>query len=57
MVGIGAGLTCPVSVYIVTEYFEKYRGFANGMCISGSCFGAMLLPPLLQYLLDTVGYR
>ncbi|XP_051159578.1 uncharacterized protein LOC127280563 isoform X2 [Leptopilina boulardi] len=57
MVGIGAGLTCPVSVYIVTEYFQKYRGFANGMCISGSCFGAMILPPLLQYLLNTVGYR
>ncbi|XP_043464177.1 monocarboxylate transporter 12-B-like isoform X2 [Leptopilina heterotoma] len=57
MVGIGAGLTCPVSVYIVTEYFQKYRGFANGMCISGSCFGAIILPPLLQHLLNTVGYR
>ncbi|XP_076243696.1 monocarboxylate transporter 12 isoform X1 [Calliopsis andreniformis] len=57
MVGIGAGLTFPPTVYIVTAYFEKLRGFANGLCISGSAIGTIILPPFLQYLLDNFGYR
>ncbi|XP_012539288.1 monocarboxylate transporter 4 isoform X2 [Monomorium pharaonis] len=57
MVGIGAGLTFPPTVYIVTQYFVKLRGVANGLCISGSAIGTIVLPPLLQYLLDLYGYR
>ncbi|XP_076758306.1 monocarboxylate transporter 12 [Xylocopa sonorina] len=57
MVGIGAGLTFPPTVYIVTAYFERLRGFANGLCISGSAIGTIILPPFLQYLLDCFGYR
>ncbi|XP_076652796.1 monocarboxylate transporter 12 isoform X2 [Halictus rubicundus] len=57
MVGIGAGLTFPPTVYIVTAYFQKLRGFANGLCISGSAIGTIVLPPFLQYLLDCFGYR
>ncbi|XP_066587939.1 uncharacterized protein [Prorops nasuta] len=57
MVGIGAGLTYPPTIYIVTAYFEKWRGFANGLCVSGSAIGTILLPPFLQYLLDCFGYR
>ncbi|EZA54469.1 Monocarboxylate transporter [Ooceraea biroi] len=57
MVGIGAGLSFPPTVYIVTSYFEKLRGVANGLCISGSAIGTIVLPPLLQYLLDTFGHR
>ncbi|EFN78831.1 Monocarboxylate transporter 12 [Harpegnathos saltator] len=57
MVGIGAGLSFPPTVYIVTSYFEKLRGVANGLCISGSAIGTIVLPPLLQYLLDCFGYR
>ncbi|XP_043251990.1 monocarboxylate transporter 13-like isoform X1 [Colletes gigas] len=57
MVGIGAGLTFPPTVYIVTAYFERLRGFANGLCISGSAIGTIVLPPFLQYLLDCFGYR
>lgn len=57
MVGIGAGLSFPPTVYIVTAYFQRLRGFANGLCISGSAIGTIVLPPLLQYLLDSFGYR
>ncbi|KYN30645.1 Monocarboxylate transporter 3 [Trachymyrmex septentrionalis] len=57
MVGIGAGLSFPPTVYIVTQYFEKLRGMANGVCISGSAIGTIVLPPLLQHLLDRFGYR
>lgn len=57
MVGTGAGLSFPPTVYIVTSYFVRLRGLANGICISGSAFGSIILPPLLRYLLEKFGYR
>lgn len=57
LVGIGAGLSFPPTVYIVTSYFVKYRGLANGLCISGSALGSIILPPVLRWLLETYGYR
>lgn len=56
-VGIGAGLSFPPTVYIVTSYFTKRRGLANGLCISGSALGSIFLPPLLRVLLVAYGYR
>lgn len=57
MVGIGAGLAFPPTVYIVTSYFVRLRGLANGLCISGSALGSIILPPVLRYLLENYGYR
>ncbi|ALC38016.1 CG11665 [Drosophila busckii] len=57
LVGIGAGLSFPPTVYIVTSYFVKWRGLANGLCISGSALGSIILPPVLRWLLETYGYR
>lgn len=56
-VGTGAGLSFPPTVYIVTSYFVKLRGLANGLCISGSALGSIILPPVLRFLLETYGYR
>ncbi|CAH0562102.1 unnamed protein product [Brassicogethes aeneus] len=57
MVGIGAGLSFPPTVYIVTSYFVRLRGIANGICISGSALGSIILPPLLRIILNEYGYR
>ncbi|XP_056647134.1 monocarboxylate transporter 13 [Diorhabda sublineata] len=57
LVGIGAGLSFPPTVYIVCSYFLKLRGVANGICISGSAFGSIIIPPILRILLVTYGYR
>ncbi|CAG9855421.1 unnamed protein product [Phyllotreta striolata] len=57
LVGIGAGLSFPPTVYIVCSYFVRLRGVANGICISGSAFGSILIPPVLRILLVTYGYR
>jgi len=57
MFGCGAGLAFPPGIFIVTSYFVKYRGFANGVAISGSCLGSMFLPPFLGYLIDNYGYK
>ncbi|ENN74263.1 monocarboxylate transporter 13 isoform X2 [Dendroctonus ponderosae] len=55
--GCGAGLSFPPTVYIVSGYFVKRRGIANGICISGSAFGSILLPPLLRLILVNYGYK
>lgn len=55
--GTGAGLSFPPTVYIVTSYFVRLRGLANGICISGSAFGSIILPPILRFLLENFGYR
>ncbi|XP_035739272.1 monocarboxylate transporter 1-like [Vespa mandarinia] len=57
LVGTGAGLAFPPTVYIVTSYFVRLRGLANGLCISGSALGSIFLPPLLGLLLQEYGYR
>ncbi|XP_044764873.1 monocarboxylate transporter 4 isoform X2 [Coccinella septempunctata] len=56
-VGTGAGLAFPPTVYIVTSYFNRLRGVANGICISGSALGSIILPPLLRTILEEYGYR
>lgn len=57
LVGLGAGLSFPPGIYLVTSYFVKYRGLANGVAISGSCIGSIIFPPFLRFLLQTYGYR
>ncbi|XP_044741743.1 uncharacterized protein LOC123302738 [Chrysoperla carnea] len=57
LVGTGAGLSFPPTVYIVTSYFVRLRGLANGLCISGSALGSIILPPVLRILLEYYGYR
>ncbi|XP_059490944.1 uncharacterized protein LOC132205707 [Neocloeon triangulifer] len=57
LVGTGAGLAFPPGVFIVSSYFQKRRGLANGICISGSAIGSIILPPFLRHLLTNYGYR
>jgi MFS family permease len=57
LVGTGAGLSFPPTVYIVTSYFVRLRGLANGLCISGSALGSIILPPIIQIMLDFYGCR
>ncbi|KAJ8952546.1 hypothetical protein NQ314_007515 [Rhamnusium bicolor] len=57
LVGCGAGLSFPPTVYIVCSYFVKLRGVANGICISGSAFGSIIIPPILRLILVVYGYR
>lgn len=35
----------------------KLRGLANGLCISGSALGSIILPPVLRWLLEEYGYH
>lgn len=42
---------------ILGQYFDKRRGIATGIAISGGCLGGLILPPLYRVLLDRYGLR
>jgi MFS family permease len=42
---------------IVTGWFERRLGTALSIVVAGSGVGSLLIPPLVQYLISTVGWR
>lgn len=55
--GLGGCIAyCPSTLYI-DEWFDTRKGLAYGIVWSASGFGGVVLPILLQYLLDTLGFR
>ena len=57
---VGIGVTClsiaPFNI-ILTHWFERKRGTANGLASIGMGFGTFLFVPLLQYLIDFRGWQ
>lgn len=51
------GLSFGPSLVVVAQYFDRHRGLANGIAVSGSGVGTFLIPPLYRYLIDTFGLR
>jgi len=47
----------PTSLTMVSHYFEKRRGFANCITITGSSVGSLLYAPLITKLLTSYGYK
>ncbi|MFN8007415.1 MAG: MFS transporter [Terriglobia bacterium] len=41
----------------VTTWFDRRRGSALSILMAGSAVGAMILPPLAQFLIDHLGWR
>ena len=42
---------------LVQRYFDKRRALAAGIACSGFCFGSMLLPPIMDLILQLYGWR
>ncbi|XP_070554896.1 monocarboxylate transporter 4-like [Ptychodera flava] len=55
--GIGYGLILPAHIGIVSLYINKHFALANSLVMSGSAIGIFLFPPLMQYLIDSYGWR
>ncbi len=50
--------TIPASyTRIVLDWFDKDRGLALGITLSGVGLGAVIMPPVLQYLITDYGWR
>ena len=47
-----------ISTYpVIGYYFRGHLGFANGVMVSGASAGILTIPPLLQFLCTTYGWR
>lgn len=40
---------------IVSQYFDKHRAMANGICVSGTAAGSFVFPMLIEKLVDMYG--
>ncbi|KAL1914342.1 uncharacterized protein VTP21DRAFT_8981 [Calcarisporiella thermophila] len=57
MFGVGSAFMFFPAVILPTQWFEKYRGLAAGIAISGSGIGGLVLAPLIRYIIAMLGYR
>ena len=57
LLGIGAGFVIMPALGAVGQWFDRRRGFAMGVALSGSGMGALVLAPLSQWLIDAYGWR
>lgn len=55
--GIGVGTALPATVTMVSLYFEKRRGLANSIAVSGGPVGGAVFASLITHLLATYGYQ
>ncbi|XP_070554895.1 monocarboxylate transporter 13-like [Ptychodera flava] len=57
LAGIGYGLILPPHIGIISLYINKHFALANSLAMSGSAIGIFVFPPLMQYLIDSYGWR
>ena len=42
---------------LLVSWFEKRKGWALGLALTGTGVGAMIVPPLVQAIIQTAGWR
>ncbi|XP_069104125.1 monocarboxylate transporter 5-like [Argopecten irradians] len=57
LIGIGGALNNPPIYMLLGEYFDKKKGLANAIFISGNSLGGIIMPPLYRYVFDQYGLR
>lgn len=55
--GIGLAMVYVSSLFIVTIYFDRRRGLATGLAVTGSAIGALVFPPLIEWLDEMYAWR
>ncbi|XP_048003151.1 monocarboxylate transporter 12-like [Leguminivora glycinivorella] len=55
LTGIGGGLSTTPGIVIVSQYFDKHRALANGICVSGTAAGSFVFPMLIEKLVGMYG--
>ena len=55
--GIGGGLSTTPGIIIVSQYFDKHRALANGICVSGTAAGSFVFPLLIETLVANFGFH
>ncbi|KAL4805935.1 major facilitator superfamily domain-containing protein [Aspergillus unguis] len=57
LLGIGTCLAYVPTMSVAPTWFEKRRGLAMGVIISGSAVGGMIWPPALRAMITHLGFR
>ncbi|XP_055297348.1 monocarboxylate transporter 10 isoform X2 [Sitodiplosis mosellana] len=57
MFGLGAALAYTPTIAILGHYFKRYLGLVSGFVTSGSSIFTIILPKVLQWLLDNYGLQ
>lgn len=58
LMSVGVALLGPIGTNtLVTRWFSRLRGRALALTALGSSLGGLLMPPLLQILIDSYGWR
>ncbi|XP_033759646.1 monocarboxylate transporter 12-B-like [Pecten maximus] len=55
LIGLGHALHNPPIFMLLGEYFDKKKGLANAVYISGNSLGGIIMPPLYRYIFDQYG--
>ncbi|KAJ3336678.1 hypothetical protein HDU93_002370 [Gonapodya sp. JEL0774] len=55
--GLGMCISYPPCVGAVAQWHKKFRGVAVGLAVSGAGIGGFAIGPLVQVLIDGVGFR
>jgi len=57
LIGIGASAAFGPLIAEVSHWFQRRRGIAVAICASGNYMAGAIWPPLVQHLIETVGWR
>ncbi|XP_046375639.2 monocarboxylate transporter 12-B-like [Haliotis rufescens] len=56
-IGLGHSMIYGPAIVLIGHYFNKRRGLATAIAMSGISFGSSVFPPLIRYLLDEYGLQ
>ncbi len=56
-IGIGSSGSFAPLIADISHWFTRRRGIAVAVCASGNYFGGAIWPPIVQQLIETVGWR
>jgi MFS family permease len=57
VIGLGSSGAFAPLIADISHWFTRRRGIAVAVCASGNYVGGAIWPPLVQHLLETVGWR
>lgn len=55
--GLGTSLTYTPTMCMAADYFNKYLTVATGLMVAGSSVGTLLMSPITQYSIASMGWR
>ncbi|XP_055933760.1 monocarboxylate transporter 12-like isoform X1 [Argiope bruennichi] len=53
--GFGVSMASTLGLIMVTQWFMKHKATGTGLAFSGSCFGSLILPFLIEKMLENFG--